>query len=208
MRLLAAFIAIQLGFSGASVAAEPLADRVVSLLNDVCVSPATPEAMISAGERLAAAEKWKLVSSGPMPFPFMHGENNPKVSLGSAWEVDLPEGSRLRLGVSIMGPDWPGVKHSICVLQPSVDIDRDGVTDAIGRQFGSALTKNPSRRPTDDDIWFFTKEKAAGNCGKQITVVRNQLSSKGRPKTLVFTDLAYPDDGHWTLLLDVIKCRS
>jgi hypothetical protein len=208
MRLLAAFIAIQLGFFGVSVAAEPLADRVVGLLDEVCVSPVTPEAMLSAGEKLAAAEKWKLVSSGPMPFPFMHGESNPKVSLGSGWELDLPEGSRLQLAVSIMGPDWPGVKHSICVLQPSVDIDRDGLTEAIARQFGSAVTKSPSRRPTDDDIWFFTKEKAAGNCGKQITVVRNQLSSKGRPKTTVFTDLAYPNDGRWTGLLDLIKCRS
>lgn len=209
MRLLASNVAMLAVFASVSaVSAETLAGRVVTLLNDVCVKPANPEAMVAAGDRLAAAEGWKVVQSGATPMPMLHHENGAKVSYTKTWDIGLSEGARLHLGVSILRPEMPGVKYSLCAAQPSVDIDRDSLRHAIDGQFGSIVTKDMSGRFTASESWFFAEEKARGNCGKQITVLLNQISSRGKPKALIFTDFAFPNNGEWSGILSSTKCPS
>jgi hypothetical protein len=192
MRLLAAVISAQVLASAAC--AETLPEKIVGLLKDVCVAPLTAEAMMAAGEKFAAAGNWKLMGSGPAPLPMMHNENGPKISFTSGWEVDFPEGVRLNVFLSIVRPEMPGVKHSICMIEPSVDFDGDALANSVEQIIGSDLTKDTSRRFREQDAWFFTPEKNRGNCGKSITVTHYLSHSRGKPKTLMFRDLAYPQD--------------
>jgi hypothetical protein len=108
--------------SFSALRAEPVADRIVRVLNDACISPATPEGMIDAGNKFAATEGWKLVDSGPAPLPMMHNDQGPKISFASRWAVGLPGGSQANLYISIVRPELPGVRHSICIIQPSADL--------------------------------------------------------------------------------------
>jgi hypothetical protein len=124
MRLPAIFVtALALSPICCAVRAQTAAERVVSVLDSVCVSPATPDDMMSASEKLAATGGWKLVASAPTPLPIMHNEDGPKLSFTSVWELDLLEGSRATLTVSIVRPAISGVKHSVCVIQPTVAVE-------------------------------------------------------------------------------------
>src|SRR5882724_7786194 len=59
MRFGAALISAQMLASVAS--AETLPEKMASLLQDVCVSPASSEARMAAGEKAAATENWKVI---------------------------------------------------------------------------------------------------------------------------------------------------
>ena len=49
---------------------------------------------MAAGEKTAVKDNWKLIRSEAVPMPFMHNEHGVKNSFMSAWEFDLPGGSR------------------------------------------------------------------------------------------------------------------
>src|SRR5450631_3595231 len=83
-----------------AVRAETLPEKLVAILKDVCLPPMSPEAMMAAGEKMAAAENWKLVRSGPAPIPVMHMENSARVSYESVWKVGGPDGSQAFLYIS------------------------------------------------------------------------------------------------------------
>ena len=114
-------------------------------------------------------------------------------SFSSLWELDLPEGSQTKVFISVLRPEPPDFRDTICVIQPAIDMDADELSRSIDRQFGSAAIaiKDTSERFRE---WVFTEEKSRGNCGKKISLSLNQLSDRGQPKTLYFTDEVYPAD--------------
>jgi hypothetical protein len=183
-----------------AVAAETLSEKMVATLKEVCVAQTSSEAMMAAGEKTAAAENWKLLRSGPTPRPFVHNENGPKESFGSAWDL----GAGASLYISILRPEQPGAKYDICLVKPALQVDGDDLTRAIDRQFGATLTKDTSGRFKNQQTWFFAKEKAQGNCGKQIIF----SSSRGQPETLSFTDFAYPNDSQWDAIAKLTRCPN
>jgi len=198
MRFTAALISTQLLAS--AVSAETLPDKVVSVLKDVCVTPTSSEAMLAAGEKLAAAENWKLVRSGPAPVPIMHNEKGEKVAFESVWELD-----GLKLYVSILRPSIPGFRYDLCMVAPDADIDVDHLSQAIHRKFGSALTSDKRYRVRQS--WLFTDEKVRGNCGKQIYFPRSSAGNAVQSIALFFSNVAYPDDPQWdTARADFTRC--
>jgi hypothetical protein len=174
--------------------AQTPSEKAVSILNDVCIAPSSSEAVMAAGEKTAVKENWKLIRSEAAPVPFMHNENGVKNSFISAWELNLPGGSRARLYVSVLRPELPDFKYTVCLIQPEIDLDGDDLTQSIDRQFGSDVTKDMSGRFKDERSWFFVAEQSKGNCGKEILLALHQLSQHGKPKTLTFTDFVYPSD--------------
>jgi len=192
MRLWVTLISAQMWVAVAS--AETLPDRVVSLLKDICVAPISSEEKMAAGEKSAAKENWKLLRSEPAPMPMMRNENGTKNSFVSAWEFDLPEGSQAQLYISVLRPEPPDFRYTVCIIQPATDVDADDISRSIDRQFGSIVAKDTSGRFRDQKDWFFTEEKSRGNCGKRIFLPLNQTSNRGKPKTLAFTDFVYPTD--------------
>jgi hypothetical protein len=206
MRLPAIFVtALALSPICCAARAQTAAERVVSVLDSVCVSPATPDDMMSAGEKLAARDGWKLVASAPTPIPMMHNEDGPKVSFTSLWELDLSEGSRATLMVSIVRPAISGVRHSVCVIEPAVAVE--GLSAAVERQFGRVLRKDTSGRYVDSQSWFFAQGVSVGDCGKQITVLFHQHESRGKPETVVYSDYAYPNDAEWKHAFRGTRCE-
>lgn len=174
--------------------AQTPSEKAVSILNEVCVAPVSSEFRMAAGEKTAVKENWKFIRSEAAPAPFMHNENGVKNSFISAWEFNLPGGSRARLYVSILRPEPPDFKYTVCLIQPDIDLDSDDLAQSIEREFGSAVTKDVSGRFKDQKSWFFVAEKSRGNCGKEILFLLHQLSDHGKPKTLIFTDFVYPSD--------------
>jgi hypothetical protein len=174
--------------------AQTPSEKAVSVLNEVCVAPNSSEERMAAGEKTAAKENWKLIRSEAVPTPFLHNENGVKNSFMSAWGFNLPGGSRARLSVSVLRPEPPDFKYTVCFIQPEIDLDSDDLTQSIDRQFGSAVTKDMPGRFKDKKSWFFAAEKSSGNCGKEIFFLLHQLSEHGKPKTLAFTDFVYPSD--------------
>jgi hypothetical protein len=209
MRFLTLLTAAQMLLTVGSAWSEPSAGKVVELLKDVCVAPATPEAMLEAGGKLASAAGWKLLRSEPTPLPMIHNEHGPKISFTSVWEVDLPEGQQVKLAVSILRPEIPGVKHSICLIQPKLDIERDGLTKAVEEQFGPVVTRDMSGRFRDGVYWHFTEEKAVENCGKQVVILDHRETPDWGTRALIFTDFAYPDEPGWkNMWIGAAVCRS
>jgi hypothetical protein len=192
MRFWATIISAQM-LAAVAIAQTP-PEKVVSILNEVCVAPNSSEAVMAAGEKTAAQEKWELIRSGPAPTPFLHNENGAKNSFNSAWEFNLPGGSRARLYVSILRPEPSDYKYTACLIQPDIDLNSDDLTQSIYLQFGSAVTRDMSGRFKDEIRWFFAAEQSKGNCGKEIRVSLHQLSQHGQPKALAFTDIVYPRD--------------
>jgi hypothetical protein len=174
--------------------ANSLSDAVVLLFKDVCVSPAGSEERMAAAERRAKDEHWTLLKSQPAPRPFMHNEYGTIDSWGTIWELNLQEGSRARLSISILRPEPPGQRHTVCMVSPSIDSDASDLADSVDRQFGSTLARDDSGRFKGEKRWFFTEEKARGNCGKTASFCLNQFSDRGKPKALLFMDFAYPSD--------------
>lgn len=203
MRFGAVLVSAQLLALGAS--AETQSDRAVSILNEVCVAQTASEARMAAAEKKAAAESWQLVKSGPAPMAFMHNENGPKVAFMSSWKLD---GSQFY--ISILRPDQRpdlssevrGWKYDVCMVQPDADVDGDELADAINREFKSAVVEDKPRG--DSQTWFFGEDKAGGNCGKKLVVLLHQQSDRGKPKTLIFSDLEYPNDPRWNTARNLV----
>jgi hypothetical protein len=170
--------------------AQPPAEHAVALFKETCADPATPEAMIAAGEKSAVAGKWKLIRSGPAPLPMLHTDSGQKPSYAVQWELgflDMPDST---LSMSIMRPPLEDIrKFSVCVMQPATEMGTDVLAEQIERQFGSSVTKDVSGRYRDEADWFFTNEKAAGNCGRKITEFFHRMSDGGTPTTLMFSDI-------------------
>ena len=99
--------------------AQTPSEKAVSILNEVCVAPTSSEGRMAAGEKTAVKDNWKLIRSEAAPAPFMHNENGVKNSFISAWEFNLPGGSRARLYVSVLRPEPPDFKHTVCLIQPN-----------------------------------------------------------------------------------------
>src|SRR5262245_19891660 len=147
MRLLAILIAILASVS--AVAADSLPERVVQLFKEICIAPDTPEAMMAAGERLAAADGWRLIKSGRGPIPMMHNENGPPDSILSLWELDLAPVSNVRFAISIVGPQIRDLRYDFCLIQfPVRDLD-ESLGPEVERQFGSSLFRRPQRYVTN-----------------------------------------------------------
>jgi hypothetical protein len=172
--------------------AQTPADKVVSVLNEVCVAPTSSEGKMAAGEAHAGREQWKLLRAEAAPAPLMRNENGVKNSYFSSWEFSLSEGSRAVLSISILRPEPPNFKYTVCVIRPDIDLDADDLVQSIDRQIGSVVTKDTSGRYKSQTSWFFVAEKARGNCGKEIVFTLNQSSNRGKPKFLAFTDFVYP----------------
>ena len=197
MRFAVAFMSAQI-LSPAAFAETPT-EKMVATLDHICVAPTSSEAMMTAGEKMATAEKWKLLRSGPAPMPMMHNENGPKISFENGWDL----GAGASLYISIVRPEQPGLRYDICVVRPAVQVDSEELTGAIARQFGSTLTKDTSGRYKNQEAWFFSDEKARGNCGKEITFTRFSDRQYG---TLTFTNFAYPNDGQWDVIAKFARC--
>jgi hypothetical protein len=181
MRFGAALISAQMLASVAS--AETLPEKMASLLQDVCVSPASSEARMAAGEKAAATENWKVIRSGPAPIVMMHNENGAKIAFENFWDLD-----GLKFYVSIVRPEMPGFRYDVCMVH-SDGIDEDDLTQAIDHKFGSAVTSD--KRYRNQRGWFFADEKARGNCGKRIYLSR---SIPSETPALVFQDIVFPNE--------------
>ena len=192
MRFIATMISAQLLATVAT--AQTPSEKAVSILNEVCVAPTSSEERMATAEKTALKDNWKLIGSKATPIPFLHNENGAKDSFMSAWDFNLPGGSRARLVVSVLRRETPDFKYTVCLIQPEDDLDIGDLTQSIDRQFGSSVTKDISRRFKDEKKWFFTAEKSRGNCGKYIYVLLHQLTEHGKPKSLLFTDMVYPSD--------------
>jgi hypothetical protein len=178
----------------AVASAETLPDRAVSLLKDVCVAPTSSEEKMAAGEKIAVKENWKLFRSGPAPMLLQHNENGVRDSFENIWEFDLPEGQQAHFYISVLRPEPPDRKYTVCLIQPAIDMDAEDISRSIDRQLGSIVTKDTSGRFKNQMDWFFTEEKSRGNCGKEIYLSLNQSSNYGKPKTLIFTDFIFSGD--------------
>ncbi|MEA2822062.1 MAG: hypothetical protein QOJ86_4066 [Bradyrhizobium sp.] len=192
MRFWAALLSGLMSVSVASAATLP--EQIVSIIKEVCAAPISPEAMLTAGEKMAAAENWKLLRSEPAPIPFMHNENGAKKSFVSVWEFGLVDASQATLAISIVRPELPEIKkYNFCAVQPTIDIDGDELARTVNRRLGSIVTRE-ARDPFINQMrWFFTEEMAKGNCGKQLVLFLNQQSSLGVPKSLAVIDQDYPN---------------
>jgi hypothetical protein len=147
--------------------AMTLPKQIVSIVKEVCAAPISSEAMLMAGEKMAAAENWKLLRSEPVPIPFMHNENGEKRSFLSAWEFGLVDGSQATLAISIVRPELPEIKkYNFCGVQLAIDIDGDELAQTVNRRLGSILTREARDPFVNQMRWFFTEEMAKGNCGK------------------------------------------
>jgi hypothetical protein len=187
--------------------AEPAADRIVEVLEDVCISPATPEGMIEAGSKAAAAEGWKLLVDGPAPLPLMHNENGPKISFMSMWELPVPARGNANLAISIVCPEITGVRYSVCFIQAPADLPRGSLAQSLETKLGSLVTKDRSGRFRGSETWFLSEEKSRGDCGKQITLLHDERPSINNLRTLMFTDMTFPNDGNWNGPLAQTICR-
>jgi hypothetical protein len=188
---------ILITFYAVPVQAQGAADRVARLLNDICISPPDSEGMIAAGEKIAAAEGWKLLRAEPAPLPFMHNEDGQKISFITAWEFPLTADHRGQLAISIIRPAIVGVRHSVCFV-PVGDIGAEAMAAALEQQFGSLIVKDTRRSVSEK--WFFAEERRRGNCGRQIILFNENSAS------LMYLDGAYPDDGNWTIFLNPAIC--
>jgi hypothetical protein len=191
MRCIATMIVIALMITACH--AQPLAEQVVALFKETCADPATPEAMIAAGEKSAVAGKWRLIWSGPAPVPMLHMGNSPKISYAVQWELAFLDMPGSTLSMSIVRPPSEDVrKFSVCVMQPATEMGANVLAEQIEQQFGSSVTKDVSGRYRDEIQWFFTNEKTAGNCGRTIGEFLNQMNDHGTPTTLMFEDIEIP----------------
>ena len=186
--------------------AEALTDRMVQLIEDVCIAPATAEAIVETGNRLAAAHGWTLRAAEPAPLPIMHNENGPKITFTSAWELAWPEGRRAGLFVSIIRPEMAGVKHSLCIVDVDTDLTGGSLERSVEQRLGARVIRDTSRRFHNTETWLFTDEKARGNCGRQITILYKEMN-KDKPQTLMFLDMAFPNDGNWVGIASQAACR-
>src|ERR1700733_14748303 len=110
------------------------------------------------------------------------------------------------LSMSIMRPPLEdGRKFSGCVMQPAIEMGTNDLAERIERQFGSSVTKDVSGRYRDEADWFFTNEKAAGNCGRKITEFFPRMSDSGAPTTLMFSDI---EIGKKWPAAEMTKCPS
>jgi hypothetical protein len=196
--LMSASALLSVGFAAR---AETVADRVVQVLHDACVSPTTPEGMIDAGNRIAAAEVWTLVAAGPAPMPMMHNENGPKVSFASGWVFGLPDGSNERVWISIPRPEQPGAKHSVCGVSYPATVTPDVMQQTLERRLGTLIVQD-TKKWTGSRKWFFTENKQHGNCGRYVVLL------EGRMPSLMYLDGAYFNDGKWNAPLSDSMCRS
>lgn len=191
MRIGAALIASTQLLASAATAQTP-SEKIISILNEVCVAPASSEEKMAAGEKYAGKENWKLIRAEAAPMPFIHNENGVKNSFWSAWEFHLPGDSRAQLHVSILRPEPSDFKYTVCIIQPDIDLDGDDISRSIEREFGSSVTRDTSGRFRDHTNWFFVGEMSKGNCGKEIGIFLHRSSERGKPKTIMFTDFVYP----------------
>ena len=206
MRLVAVLLSTQALLAAVSaVCAEPLTDRMVELLDQVCVTPTTPEGMIDAGNNAAAAEGWKLIGATPAPLPFLHNENGAKNSFLSVWELSLTHDSDANLAVSIVRPEQSGLKYSVCMIYPKTGVTSDDMARSMSRQFGPRVTKDVSGKARSD-AWHITEEKTRGNCGRRIMLLGTTASTHN-PQTLMFIDVAFPEGGDWKAIANEFACR-
>lgn len=179
-----------IALTAAPCCAQSLATRVVAIFKEACTDATTPEAMIAAGEKLATNNNWKLIEAGSAPLPMMHMESGPKLSYASQWDIAFAEKPGTVLTMSIVRPATEDVrKFSVCGIQPTTGLGAQILVEEIERQFGSAITKDASGRYRDQVTWFFSNEKATGNCGRNITLLLHETSSRGTPASLLFQDL-------------------
>ena len=200
MRAICGILLLLLTIAG-TARAEVVADRLVQVLNDACVSPTTPEGMIDAGNRIAAAEGWELLRAEPAPMPMLHNYDGPKVSFASAWGLTLPDGSRAMVSMSILRPEQPGVRHSLCGIALAVEIEPEILARALEQRLGALIVRD-ARRWSGSRQWFFAEERRRGNCGRKIALFENNKPS------LMYIDGAYPNDGRWNAPLSDSMCRS
>ncbi|HKS63362.1 MAG TPA: hypothetical protein VJT13_16800 [Xanthobacteraceae bacterium] len=200
MRAICAILLLLLTIAG-TARAEVVADRLVQVLNDACVSPTTPEGMIDAGNKIAAAEGWHLLRAQPAPMPFMHNENGPKMSFETVWEFGLPDGAKGGVWISILRPEKPGVKHSMCTVEHTAAIEPDILERALEQRLGALIVRD-TKKWSGSRHWFFTEERRRGNCGRMIALFER------KPPTLMYVDGVYPNDGNWIGPLTASTCRS
>jgi hypothetical protein len=200
MRAICAGLLLSLAASSA-VCAESPADRIVRVLSEACVAPATPEGMLDAGNRIALAEGWTLLHAEPAPMPMMHNEHGPKISFESAWEFRLPDGSKGRVSISILRPEQTAVKHNVCALSYPISVTADAIQQTLEHRL-SALVVKDTKQWSGSRRWFFAAERQHGNCGRTIT-----LFERNEP-VLLYVDGVYPNNGQWSAPLSQSICRS
>jgi hypothetical protein len=209
MRFLALPVLVLTVLTGCSAAwAEPTAVRLVQVFKQVCSAPTTPEGILHAGEVRASAERWKLLGSAQTPLPIMHNHKGPKISYSSAWDLDEAAPSHALLMVSIVRPEIPGVKHSVCSIVPKLDIERAVLAKTVEEQFGPVVVRDTGSRFANAWFWHFTQEKSAGNCGRQIVIHEQRELREFGQHALLFNDFAYPDDGNWVGARAGTFCRN
>ena len=133
--------------------------------------------------------------------PMLHNYNGPKDSFASMWRFTLPDGSPAAVAMSILRPEQPGVKHSICVVAPTASIEPDTLARAVEQRFGALIVKD-TKKWSGSRQWFFAEERQRGNCGRKIALFENDKPS------LMYIDGAYPNDGKWNAPLTDSMCRS
>jgi hypothetical protein len=191
MRSGAALVAAQL--LATSACASPFSEAAVSVLRDVCVSPASSEARLAAAEGRAKDEHWKLIRWARGPRPALHAKAED--SQQGMWELDL-SGSHVLLFVSVLSPEPPDQRWTLCAILPEFSIDLDDLVQSVDRQFGPLMKKYISsgdRYTAHYATWVFADEEARGNCGRAISV--GQLDS--RQRGIEFRDFVIPDGDRW-----------
>jgi hypothetical protein len=194
----AAAIAVTLGLTSHALA-QSVAAQAVSLFKEVCADPATPEALIAAGERVAKEGNWQLEKSGPMPLPFMHNERGEHIAYGSLWRLTLPPLAGATLSASIIRPEIAntrpellGVRFSTCLLSLSVnDFMTEALTTEVDKQFGPDATRHHVYRNAH---WYFSSEKANGRCSREISVGQSDYANDGKKNYITLMDVNLPND--------------
>jgi hypothetical protein len=181
-----------------TASAEALPERMTALFKEVCVAPSTPEALMQAGREHAAAGGWTLLKSeripAPLGDPIEDADNRPRISLFSHWQFDLPEVAGARLAITIVGPETPQVRYTVCNVEvPTVEDLTDKLTAEVERQLGSHAMRSKSFGWYR--TWFLSDDGSAVDCGRTVRVPRRDSTSES--SKLVFANVAALADGKW-----------
>ncbi len=195
------------GVASQEASATPeAAAAVAKLIDEVCVSSASSEAIVTSAEKLVSEHGWKLIAAKVTPLPMMQNEKGPEISYTIAVEGRQTDAISLTLVASILRPENSGMKYNICFVEPSIQIEETDIRRAIDDRFSTRFERTIFERKADYDEWLVSTEKASGRCERKLGVQHWQMSSRGKSRTTSFMHIALPR-GDTSPLAGFLNCK-
>jgi hypothetical protein len=199
--------AIAGGVPAGACANSAVASAIAKLLDEVCVSAANAEEIISSAEKLGQRPGWKVLAARPAPMSMMHNENGPNVSYAIVVEGQPIDDVTIQLFASILRPEIPGMIYNICSVEPSKQVEEMDLRNAIDGRFAARFERTSFNRKTDYDQWVIPTEETSGRCERKLTVLHWQMSSRGKPRTMTYTHFALPSGDKSPMAQFMMNCK-